>query len=138
MKKLLCRGLWLSSLLTMSSLLYAAPSVNKDMLSKSFNLCSKNAQGIIEQATCLSDESDLQDARLTRAYTTLQSKLNNEQRTELADSQQKWTAAKTSDSALESVLYDDSQPENLQLKLNDIKRVQARADQLEQYLNIIQ
>lgn len=138
MKTLLCRGLWLSTLLSMSSLLSAAPKVNEDILSKSFNLCHQNAQGLIEQATCLSHESDLQDTRLNRAYTALQSKLNSEQQTALADAQQQWITTKANDSAFESILYDQSQPENLQLKLNDIKRVQARADQLEQYLNIIQ
>lgn len=136
MMKILIQSLSLGSLITGSSLLYAAPVANE--LSKSFHLCSENANGIIEQAACLSNESDFQENRLKRIYTGLQSKLSSEQKEQLVISQQKWMAAKESDSILETIIYDHSQPENLQMKLNEIKRVKARADQLEQYLTITQ
>ena len=97
-------------------------------LSATYQACSGRAQGIIEEAACLSSESDRQDRRLNQAYQQLQERL---------DAQRAWLQSRQRDGELETALYDDSQPGNLQQKLNDTERLRARADQLETYLRLI-
>lgn len=127
----------LSGLFIASSCAFAAPTENQNNLSSNFQRCNQNAQGIIEQAACLSTEADNQDARLKSVYNQLQTQLTTAQQTQLIASQRLWEEVKTADATFESALYDNSQPDNLQMKLNDIYRVKARADQLTQYLQLL-
>ena len=39
---------------------------------------------------------------------------------------------------LETTLYGQSQPDNLQTELNDIQRIAGRTAQLQRYLNLLQ
>ncbi|MDQ8952207.1 lysozyme inhibitor LprI family protein [Acinetobacter rudis] len=137
MKKMLLNSVCISSLCAISSTLFAAPIATQHVLSERFNLCSTKAQGIIEQAACLSDEAELQNTRLDHAYTLLQSKLDQKQKADLAIAQRLWHSTRNSDSIFEATLFDQSQPENLQMQLNELQRIKFRADQLENYINII-
>lgn len=111
---------------------HAAPA-----LSAAFQACSGRAQGSIEEAACLSSESDRQDRRLNQAYQQLQGHLDASAKARLLAAQRAWLQSRQRDGELETVLYDDSQPGNLQQKLNDTERLRARADQLETYLRLI-
>ncbi|CAM4265679.1 hypothetical protein CR156_21135 [Stenotrophomonas lactitubi] len=106
-------------------------------LSAAYQACSGRAQGTIEEAACLSSESDRQDRRLNQAYQQLQGRLDATAKTHLLAAQRAWLQSRQRDGELETVLYDDSQPGNLQQKLNDTERLRARADQLETYLRLI-
>lgn len=106
-------------------------------LSATFEQCRENAQGAIEQAACLSTESQRQDQRLNQAYKQLQTQLSGSKRTRLVTAQRAWLQSRSRDNELEAVLYDSSQPGNLELGLNDVRRLSARADQLQKYLELI-
>lgn len=105
--------------------------------SAAFEACAERAQGAIEQAACLADESERQDRRLNQLYQQLQGRLDATAKARLLAAQRAWLQSRQRDGELEAGLYDDSQPENLQQKLNDTERLRARADQLETYLQLI-
>lgn len=138
MKKIRLACLPISFLCTFSSLVFAAPIGNKNLLSQAFINCDNSAQGIIEQATCLKDEAERQDARLNSTYKKLQSHLSATQKTKLVASQRIWIQSRQSDAELETTLYGQSQPDNLQTELNDIQRIAGRTAQLQRYLNLLQ
>lgn len=138
MKKIRLACLPISFLCTFSSLVFAAPIGNENLLSLAFINCDNSAQGIIEQATCLKDEAERQDARLNSTYKKLQSHLSATQKTKLVASQRIWLQSRQSDAELETTLYGQSQPDNLQIELNDIQRIAARTAQLQRYLILLQ
>jgi uncharacterized protein YecT (DUF1311 family) len=105
--------------------------------SAAFEACTERAQGAIEQAACLADESERQDRRLNQLYQQLQARLDATAKARLLAAQRAWLQSRQRDGELEAALYDDSQPENLQQELNDTERLRARADQLETYLQLI-
>jgi len=113
----------------------AAPAATG--LSPTFTACRDKAQGAIEQAACLSSETTRQDQRLNQAYKQLQAKLSGAKKTKLVNAQRAWLQSRSRDGELETVLYDDSQPGNLQSGLNDAMRLSARADQLQAYLQLL-
>ncbi len=53
------------------------------------------------------------------------------------NAQRAWLQSRSRDSELDTALYDDSQPGNLQGELNDVMRLSARADQLQKYLQLL-
>lgn len=138
MKKIRLACLPISFLCSFSSLGFAAPIGNENLLSQAFINCDNSAQGIIEQATCLKDEAERQDARLNSTYKKLQSHLSATQKTKLVASQRIWLQSRQSDAELETTLYGQSQPDNLQTELNDIQRIAGRTAQLQRYLNLLQ
>jgi uncharacterized protein YecT (DUF1311 family) len=113
----------------------AAPAATG--LSPTFTACRDKAQGAIEQAACLSSETTRQDQRLNQAYKQLQAKLSGAKKTKLVNAQRAWLQSRSRDGELETALYDDSQPGNLQSGLNDAMRLSARADQLQAYLQLL-
>ncbi|HCR32061.1 MAG TPA: DUF1311 domain-containing protein [Stenotrophomonas sp.] len=113
----------------------AAPAATG--LSPTFTACRDKAQGAIEQAACLSSETTRQDQRLNQAYRQLQAKLSGANKTKLVNAQRAWLQSRSRDGELETALYDDSQPGNLQSGLNDAMRLSARADQLQAYLQLL-
>lgn len=113
----------------------AAPAATG--LSPTFTACKDKAQGAIEQAACLSSETTRQDQRLNQAYRQLQAKLSGANKTKLVNAQRAWLQSRSRDGELETALYDDSQPGNLQSGLNDAMRLSARADQLQAYLQLL-
>ena len=113
----------------------AAPAATG--LSPTFTACKDKAQGAIEQAACLSSETTRQDQRLNQAYRQLQAKLTGAKKTKLVNAQRAWLQSRSRDSELDTALYDDSQPGNLQGELNDVMRLSARADQLQKYLQLL-
>ncbi len=113
----------------------AAPAATG--LSPTFTACRDKAQGAIEQAACLSSETTRQDQRLNQAYRQLQAKLSGAKKTKLVNAQRAWLQSRSRDGELETALYDDSQPGNLQSGLNDAMRLSARADQLQAYLQLL-
>jgi len=113
----------------------AAPAATG--LSPTFTACRDKAQGAIEQAACLSSETTRQDQRLNQAYKQLQAKLSGAKKTRLVNAQRAWLQSRSRDGELETALYDDSQPGNLQSGLNDAMRLSARADQLQAYLQLL-
>lgn len=113
----------------------AAPAATG--LSPTFTACRDKAQGAIEQAACLSSETTRQDQRLNQAYRQLQAKLSGAKKTRLVNAQRAWLQSRSRDGELETALYDDSQPGNLQSGLNDAMRLSARADQLQAYLQLL-
>jgi len=137
MRKNLLSSLWIYSLCTFPSIAFAVPTPNEKMLSQTFITCTKDAHGIIEQANCLSDETEYQDKRLNKIYKELQLSLDTSQKNKLISSQRIWLQLRDSDQELESTLYGDSQTENLQLKFNDLQRLAIRADLLQSYLDLI-
>ena len=138
MKKIRLTCLPIGFLCTFSSLVFAAPIGNENLLSQAFINCDNSAQGIIEQATCLKDEAERQDARLNSTYKKLQSHLSATQKTKLVASQRIWLQSRQSDAELETTLYGQAQPDNLQTELNDIQRIAARTAQLQRYLILLQ
>lgn len=138
MKKIRLACLPIGFLCTFSSLVFAVPIGNENLLSQAFINCDNSAQGIIEQATCLKDEAERQDARLNSTYKKLQSHLSATQKTKLVASQRIWLQSRQSDAELETTLYGQSQPDNLQTELNDIQRIAGRTAQLQRYLNLLQ
>ncbi|HDS1553113.1 TPA: DUF1311 domain-containing protein [Stenotrophomonas maltophilia] len=113
----------------------AAPAATG--LSPAFITCRDKAQGAIEQAACLTSESARQDQRLNQAYRQLQAKLTGAKKTKLVNAQRAWLQSRSRDGELDTALYDDSQPGNLQGELNDVMRLSARADQLQKYLQLL-
>ncbi len=113
----------------------AAPAATG--LSPTFTACRDKAQGAIEQAACLSSETTRQDQRLNQAYKQLQAKLSGAKKTKLVNAQRAWLQSRSRDGELDTALYDDSQPGNLQSGLNDVMRLSARADQLQAYLQLL-
>lgn len=113
----------------------AAPAATG--LSPTFTACRDKAQGAIEQAACLSSETTRQDQRLNQAYRQLQAKLSGAKKTKLVNAQRAWLQSRSRDGELDTALYDDSQPGNLQSGLNDVMRLSARADQLQAYLQLL-
>lgn len=71
-------------------------------------------------------------------YKKLQSHLNATQKTKLVASQRIWLQSRQSDAELETTLYGQSQPDNLQIELNEIQRTAARTAQLQRYLILLQ
>ena len=138
MKKIRLACLPISFLCSFSSLVFATPIGNENLLSQAFINCDNNAQGIIEQATCLKDEAERQDTQLNSTYKKLQSHLNATQKSKLVASQRIWLQSRQSDAELETTLYGQSQPDNLQIELNDIQRIAARTAQLQRYLILLQ
>lgn len=76
--------------------------------------------------------------RLNSTYKKLQSHLNATQKSKLVASQRIWLQSRQSDAELETTLYGQSQPDNLQTELNDIQRIAGRTAQLQRYLNLLQ
>lgn len=139
MKKIRLACLPISFLCTFSSLVSAAPIENENLLlSQAFINCDNSAQGIIEQAACLKDEEERQDKQLNTIYKKLQSHLNATQKTKLVASQRIWLQSRQSDAELETTLHGQSQPDNLQIELNEIQRTAARTAQLQRYLILLQ
>lgn len=138
MKKIRLACLPISFLCSFSSLVFATPIGNENLLSQAFINCDNSAQGIIEQATCLKDEAERQDTQLNSTYKKLQSHLSATQKTKLVASQRIWLQSRQSDAELETTLYGQSQPDNLQTELNDIQRIAGRTAQLQRYLNLLQ
>lgn len=114
-----------------------SPASAAPALSAAYQACADQAQGAIEQAACLADESERQDRRLNQVYQQLQTQLGAPAKARLLAAQRAWLQARQRDGELEAALYDDSQPGNLQQGLNDTERLRARADQLERYLRLI-
>lgn len=138
MKKILLPCLYSSLLYSFCTFVSAAPIESQKLLSQSFKTCDNNARGIIEQASCLKDEAKRQDTQLNNTYKKLQSHLNTQQKAKLLTSQRLWLQSHQSDSELETVLYGNSQPDNLQLELNSIQRIAIRTTQLQRYLDLVQ
>jgi uncharacterized protein YecT (DUF1311 family) len=137
MKKILLPCLY-SCLLYSFSAFSSAASMDSQILSQTFKTCENNARGIIEQASCLKMEAERQDTQLNNTYKKLQSHLNTQQRAKLVASQRLWLKSHQSDNELETVLYDNSQPDNLQTEFNEIQRIAIRNAQLQRYLNLVQ
>lgn len=106
-------------------------------VSATYTACEQRAQGAIEQAACLSQENTRQDQRLNQLYRQLQTRLDAPRNAKLVAAQRAWLASRDLDGRLEAVLYDDSQPGNLQSGETDMRRVSARADQLQHYLDLL-
>ncbi len=105
-------------------------------LSAAYQSCAQQAKGAIEQAACLSSESDRQDRRLNQVYQQLQRRLDAAAKARLLAAQRAWLQLRERDDELEAGLYEESQAGNLQQKFNDIERLRSRADQLESYLRL--
>ena len=106
-------------------------------LSAAFDACTGKAQGAIEQAACLTSETERQDRRLNQAYKQLQGRLDSAGKTRLVAAQRSWLQWRESEGALETALYDSNPVGNLQQARNDAERLRARADQLEAYLRLV-
>ena len=107
-------------------------------LSAAFDACTGKAQGAIEQAACLTSETERQDRRLNEAYKQLQGRLDSAGKTRLVATQRSWLQWRESEGALETALYDSNPVDNLQQARNDAERLRARADQLEAYLRLVE
>ena len=105
--------------------------------SATYAACQQQAHGAIEQAACISQEATRQDQRLNRLYTQLQTRVDGPRKATLVAAQRAWLTSRDLDGRLEAVLYDDSQPGNLQSGETDMLRVSARADQLQHYLDLL-
>ncbi|MCC4608795.1 lysozyme inhibitor LprI family protein [Xanthomonas campestris] len=106
-------------------------------LSATYVACQKQARGAVEHAACVSQEETVQDRRLNKAYKELLNSLKSDSRTKLVDAQRAWLQSRTKDGNLETVIYGDSQAENIESAEAAMLRLTARADQLEKYLALI-
>lgn len=106
-------------------------------VSTAFTACEQRAHGVIEQAACISQEKTRQDQRLNRLYKQLQARLDAPRKAKLVAAQRAWLSSRDLDGRLEASLYDDSQPGNLQGSDTDMRRLSARADQLQTYLDLL-
>lgn len=107
-------------------------------LSAAFDACTGKAQGAIEQAACLTSETERQDRRLNEAYKQLQGRLDSAGKTRLVAAQRSWLQWRESEGTLETALYDSNPVDNLQQSRNDAERLRVRADQLEAYLRLVE
>jgi len=130
------RALLLAGLVATATATAAAPAAAKGV-SATYTSCEQRALGAIERAACISQEKTRQDQRLNQVYTQLQARLGAPHKAELVAAQRAWLASRDLDGRLEAVLYDDSQPGNLQRSENDVLRLSARADQLQRYLDLL-
>lgn len=100
--------------------------------------CKAGAQGAIEMSDCITVERDRQDARLNAIYKELTNLLQGDRRTRLVEAQRAWLQLQSKDDAFESSVFDDlGQPGNLQASEREIDRIRSRANQLEQYLELV-
>ncbi|WP_256775210.1 MULTISPECIES: lysozyme inhibitor LprI family protein [unclassified Stenotrophomonas] len=134
LRALLLAGLVASATATAATA--AAPAASKGV-SASYTSCEQRAHGAIEQAACISQEKTRQDQRLNRVYKQLQARLDAPRKAKLVAAQRAWLTSRELDGRLEAVLYDDSQPGNLQGSQTDMLRLSARADQLQRYLDLL-
>jgi len=127
----------LAGALALAALGTASAAQPASGLSTTFEQCRETAQGAVAQAACLSSEKQRQDQRLNQAYKQLQTRLTGNSRARLVTAQRAWLQSRSRDSELETAVYESSQPGNLQGELNDVRRLSARADQLQKYLEVI-
>jgi uncharacterized protein YecT (DUF1311 family) len=114
-----------------------AGAVNHDGLSAVFHQCRQQARSLLDEAACLSDEGQHQDARLAQAYQSLLSRLQGRQREIVRSAHQAWLQSSDKDGQFELALYDASQAGNLQSGLNDLLRRSARVHLLQGYLEAL-
>jgi uncharacterized protein YecT (DUF1311 family) len=115
-----------------------AGAVNRDGLSAGFYQCREQARSMLDEAVCLSDERQHQDARLAQAYQALLSRLQGRQREMMLSAQQAWLQSSAMDSEFEVALHDASQAGNLQNGLNELLRHSARVEFLQGYLDVLE
>jgi uncharacterized protein YecT (DUF1311 family) len=130
------RALLLAGLVASATATAAAPAASRGV-SATYTSCEQRAHGAIEQAACISQEKTRQDQRLNRVYKQLQARLDAPRKAKLVAAQRAWLTSRDLDGRLEAVLYDDSQPGNLQGSETDMLRLSARADQLQRYLDLL-
>lgn len=86
---------------------------------------------------CLSSEQDVQDARLNRAYKALLSKLDGKGKQQLVNAERAWLAFRDKSGRLDSTLYGTEIIANLQVSQRDVFRMCERANELEDYLALV-
>lgn len=130
------RGMTLMLLVVMGGATTAG-AVNRDVLSAGFYQCREQARSMLDEAVCLSDERQHQDARLAQAYQALLSRLQGRQREMMLSAQQAWLQSSAMDGEFEAALYDASPAGNLQNGLNELLRHSARVEILQGYLDVL-
>ena len=106
-------------------------------ISASFTTCQERAQGAIAQAACISQETELEDQRLNRVDKELQGKRDAAGKAKLVGAQRAWLESRKRDGELETVIFDSTQPGNLQGSEIEMRRLGARADQLQGYIDLL-
>ncbi|WP_230598970.1 lysozyme inhibitor LprI family protein [Xanthomonas albilineans] len=102
-------------------------------LSAAYLECRKQATGLDERRRCIQREQRVQQDRLDRAYDTLRYRLSGSDRTKLIDAQYTWQQSNAQGEALDKALSRRSQEATLQNAEANLRRIGARADQLEGY-----
>ena len=141
MQKPFCRSITLLSALLASSAALAlspVPATLAKGISPTFTTCQQRAQGAIAQAACISAETTRQDQRLNRVYRALQAKLDASGKAALTAAQRAWLQSRDRDAELETYVQDSTQAGNLQGSDAQMRRLSARADQLQQYLDLME
>jgi uncharacterized protein YecT (DUF1311 family) len=106
-------------------------------ITSTFYACiDKDDAGTIEFASCLGDEKEVQDKRLSKAYRTLLNKLDSKGKKNLVNAERAWLKSHDLDGQLETSVYGDEIVEQLQMTQNDIFRLCERANVLEKYLEL--
>lgn len=140
MQKPFCRSITLLSALLASSAALAlspVPAPPAKGISPTFTTCQQRAQGAIAQAARISEETTRQDQRLNRVYKALQAKLDARGKATLTAAQP-WLQSRDRDAELETYVQDSTQAGNLQGSDAQMRRLSARADQLQQYLDLLE
>ena len=99
--------------------------------------CLDNAKGRLEQAPCIQNEKAWQLKQLDLIYQRLATKLNNEQRKDLAKSQDAWKAFMAAETGFAaSVYYHQPGSSDFSVPTNEILWIVQRRQQLQQHLDL--
>lgn len=111
----------------------APPGINKSF----YSCLDKTSGSVTDNALCIMNEKDNQNARLNKAYKKLLASSKGEAQNRAIASEKAWEISRARDSSFEDQLYDkDSQIADLEKEKNDIFRLCERANVIDRYLAI--
>lgn len=114
-----------------------APPALGRLESKTYLDCMKKANGRLEQVPCIQNEKSWQYRQLELLYQSLETKLKEPQRAELAKSQAAWKAFVAAETAFAtSVYYPQLGSSDLSVSTNEIMWIVQRRQQLQQHLDL--
>jgi uncharacterized protein YecT (DUF1311 family) len=115
-----------------------APPIGK-LERPSYHQCLGQAKGRLAQGRCIASEKAGQLEALDRLYKRLESKLKEQQRTELANAQTAWKAFLDAENRLAVSLYDTmGGSSDLSVSTNQILWIVQRRQQLQRHLDAME
>lgn len=131
---LLALTLGAASCATIATESLEAPPKLGPMERPAYQQCMSSAKGRSEQSRCISAEKGWQKDQLDKLYSRLSTKLNDQQRGDLARSQAAWEAFMKEETRFEVSFYDaQGGSSDLTVGTNEIKWIVQRRQQLRQH-----